>query len=259
MFLFTIIATNSIHILLEDYCGLITNKRNEAYMLIKGNAAALICTLAVIAIYEGIYFRKQLRIAIEETESLKRENLNAQLNALKTQVNPHFLFNNLNTLTSLIPENPNHAVDFVQQLSKVYRHILEVRNEKSICLRDELEVIEAYSFLLKTRFENNLIIDIDIPADKMHKKIVPLSLQLLIENAIKHNIASTDKPLRISIFSNNGSLVVNNNLQVKNQIHESTGIGLENIQNRYKLLTSKPVSITMNEKKFSVSIPLLEN
>ncbi len=109
---------------------------------------------------------------------------------MRTQVNPHFLFNNLNTLSSLIPESPEHAVDFVQQLSKVYRHILEVKDEKSILLSKEMEVLEAYYFLLKTRFGNNLKVTIDIPCEKLDKKIVPLSLQLLMENAIKHNIVS---------------------------------------------------------------------
>jgi LytS/YehU family sensor histidine kinase len=213
----------------------------------------------IIAIYESIYFMHQLKHSVEETEHLKRENLNAQLDALRTQVNPHFLFNNLNTLVSLIPEDPKQAVDFVQQLSKLYRHILEVKDEKSILLKDELDVLKAYAFLLKTRFGNNLEVNINVPEEKMSKKIVPLSLQLLMENAIKHNIVSADKPLQIDVFTQNGSLVVSNNLQIKNQVTESTGIGLDNIRNRYKLLSEKPVKVTANDTNFTVSIPLIEN
>lgn len=227
--------------------------------LIHSNAASLFCTIMIIAIYESIYFMHQLRHSIEETETLKRENLNAQLDALRTQVNPHFLFNNLNTLVSLIPENPTHATDFVQQMSKLYRHILEVKDEKSILLKEELDVLKAYSFLLQTRFGNNLKVTIDVPEEKMNKRIVPLSLQLLMENAIKHNIVSSDKPLQIHVFSDNGSLVVDNNLQMKKQISESTGIGLDNIRNRYKLLGDKQVKVTETDSNFTVSIPLIEN
>jgi two-component system, LytTR family, sensor kinase len=262
MFVFTIIATNGLHFLLKDYCGLATPSDNQlaiSDLIFKGNAASLMCTLTAIAIYEGIYFMKQLRHSIEEAESLKRESLKAQLDALKTQVNPHFLFNNLNTLTSLIPENPKHAIDFVQQLSKVYRHILDVKDEKSILLQEELEVLKAYAFLLKTRFGDNLSVTISIPNEKMKKRIVPLSLQLLMENAIKHNIVSANKPLQINIFSDNGSIVVDNNLQMKKQISESTGIGLDNIRNRYKLLSDKVVKVIESETNFTVSIPLIEN
>jgi len=226
--------------------------------LIHSNSAAVFCTIMIIAVYESIFFNHQLRHFIEESENLKRESLSAQLNALRTQVNPHFLFNNLNTLSSLIPENPKHAVDFVQQLSKVYRHILEVKEEKSILLSKEMEVLEAYYFLLKTRFGNNIEVNIDIPCEKLDKKIVPLSLQILMENAIKHNIVSSSRPLKINIFTENGSLVMDNNLQMKHQVSESTGIGLDNIRNRYKLLSEKEVKVTETGSNFTVSIPLIE-
>jgi len=235
------------------------SKLSTADKIINSNNAAIFCSVIIIAIYETRYFMSELKESVEETENLKRENLKAQLDALRTQVNPHFLFNNLNTLVSLIPEDPEQAVDFVQQLSKLYRHILEVKDEKSISLIDELEVLKAYAFLLKTRFGNNLEVKIDVPAEKLHKKIVPLSLQLLMENAIKHNIVSSDKPLQIHIFAENGSLVVNNNLQMKKQITESTSIGLDNIRNRYKLLGDKTVKVTETETNFTVSIPLIEN
>jgi hypothetical protein len=120
--------------------------------LIHSNSAAIFSTIMIIAVYESIFFMHQLRHSVEETEKLKRESLNAELNALKTQVNPHFLFNNLNTLASVIPEDPKLAVDFVQQLSKLYRHILEVKDEQAILLEEELDVLKAYAFLLQTRF-----------------------------------------------------------------------------------------------------------
>jgi two-component system, LytTR family, sensor kinase len=257
MFIFTVIFNNLLGYLADD----VLFKDGEHFrsdMLIHTNSAAIFCTIMIIAVYESIYFMHELRHSVEETENLKRENLSAQLNALRTQVNPHFLFNNLNTLSSLIPENPQHAVDFVQQLSKVYRHILEVKDEKCILLKDELDVLNAYTFLLKTRFDKNLDVKINIPPEKMQKKIVPLSLQILMENAIKHNIVSAEKPLQINVFAENGSLVVSNNLQMKNQINESTGIGLDNIRNRYKLISEKPVTVTESETNFTVSIPLID-
>jgi len=254
---YTLVATNVLGYLLRDFCG--HPGASISDFVINSNNASVFSTLTVVAIYESIYFMNELRESITEKEMLKRESLQAQLNALKTQVNPHFLFNNLNTLIAVIPDNPQQAVDFVQQLSKVYRHILEVKDEKAIPLKDELDVLKAYAFLLKTRFSNSLDIHIDVADEKMQKKIVPLSLQLLMENAIKHNIVSAEKPLTIDVYAVNGTLVVSNNLQKKNQVFESTGIGLDNIRNRYKLLSDKIVQVTESSSSFTVSIPLIEN
>ncbi len=258
MFLFTIIGENLFGWLMDD----VIFKNNygghfRTDVLINSNSAAIFCTIMIIGIYESVYFMNELRKSVEEKETLKRESLSAQLNALKTQVNPHFLFNNLNTLSALIPDNPDQAIEFVQQLSKVYRHILEVQEEKSIPLKDELDVLRAYGFLLKTRFGKNLDIHIDVPDEKLQQRIVPLSLQLLMENAIKHNIVSSEKPLMINVFAENGHLVVSNNLQVKNQLIESTGIGLNNIRNRYKLLGDDEVKVSESGDSFTVSIPLI--
>ena len=224
---------------------------------IESNAATILCTLLVIAIYESIYFVTELRKSIEEKELLKRESLQAQLSALKTQVNPHFLFNNLNTLSAVIPDNPGAAIDFVQQLSKVYRHILEVRDEQSILLKEELEVLEAYAFLLKTRFGENLNISIRVADERLQQRVVPLSLQILMENAIKHNIVSSAKPLQIDVYAGEEYLVVRNTLQKKNQLIESTGIGLDNIRNRYRLLGDKKVEVEEGPESFTVRIPLI--
>jgi len=259
MFLFTLIGENLFGWFMDD---VVFKGCNDGHfrtdVMITSNSAAIFCTIMIIAIYESIYFMNELRKSVEEKETLKRESLNAQLSALKTQVNPHFLFNNLNTLSAIIPDNPQQAEDFVQQMAKVYRHILEVRDEKSIPLAEELDVLKAYGFLLKTRFGKNLDIDIRVPDDKLQQRIVPFSLQLLMENAIKHNIVSSEKPLKISVFVENGHLVVSNNLQVKNQVIESTGIGLENIRNRYKLLGDKEVKVIETGDSFTVSIPLIE-
>jgi two-component system, LytTR family, sensor kinase len=262
MLAYTLLANNILGYVL-DICGLKERQNFPGHdlsvVIANSNIAAIFCSLTVVAIYESIYFMNELKNSVEEKEMLKRESLKAQLSALKTQVNPHFLFNNLNTLSSIILENPQQAVDFVQRLSKVYRHILEVKDEQSILLKDELDVMKAYAFLLQTRFGNNLEITINVPEEKLKKRIVPLSLQILMENAIKHNIVSSDKPLKIDVFAENGRLVVSNNLQKKNQLIESTGIGLDNIRNRYKLLSEKRVEVTESGSIFTVSIPLIEN
>lgn len=260
MLVFTLAGNNILGYIIHDF---IFKKPNGSYLrtdiLINTNSAAIFCTIMIIAIYESVYFMNELKKSVEEKEQLKRETLNAQLNALKTQVNPHFLFNNLNTLVAVIPEDPQLAMDFVQQMSKVYRHILDVKDDKTITLEEELDVLEAYGFLLQTRFGKNLVIEINVPPEKMKQKIVPLSLQLLMENAIKHNIVSSEKPLKISVFAENGHLLMSNNLQIKKQWNESTGIGLNNIRNRYKLLSDKEVKVVSCEENFTVSIPLLEN
>lgn len=262
MIFYTLLATNLMGFMLRgfsDFENGIYPGRTLGDILFNSNSASFFCTVTVVSIYESIYFMEQLKLSIEEKELLKRESLIAQLNALKTQVNPHFLFNNLNTLCSIIPENPDQAVAFVEQLSKVYRHILEVKDEKSIPLKDEIVVLEAYAFLLKTRFCDNLEIDIQIDPKKMDYLIVPLSLQLLMENAIKHNIVSKDRPLSIIVKIIDLRLVMSNNLQKKNQIIESTGIGLTNIRNRYKLLTDKLILVTETLNDFTVSIPLIQS
>lgn len=226
-------------------------------ILIDSNAASILCTFLVVAIYESVYFVNELRKSVEEKELLKRESLQAQLYALKTQVNPHFLFNNLNTLSAVIPDNPGQAIDFVQQLSKVYRHILEVKDEQSILLKEELEVLQAYAFLLKTRFGDNLNISVRVADELLQRRVVPLSLQILMENAIKHNIVSSAKPLRIEVYSGGSHLVVSNTLQKKNQSVESTGIGLDNIRNRYRLLGDRKVEVEEGPESFTVKIPLM--
>ena len=258
---FVLVVNNVIGNILFAYCG--EAMRDAAHQLTKtdtaidSNAASILCTLLVVSIYESIYFVSELRQSIEEKELLKRESLQAQLSALKTQVNPHFLFNNLNTLSAVIPDNPEQAIDFVQQLSKVYRHILEVRDEQSIQLKDELEVLQAYAFLLKTRFGENLSISVRVTGEYLQQRVVPLSLQILMENAIKHNVISSARPLTIDVYAGRGQLVVSNTLQKKNQLVESTGIGLDNIRNRYRLLGDRMVEVEEGPESFTVKIPLL--
>lgn len=224
---------------------------------LQANSGALMVTAMVCAIYESIYYFRKLQNALIEAEQLKKENIESQLETLKNQVNPHFLFNSLNTLATLIPEDADLAVEFVQKMSKVYRYILEIRDLQTVSLREELMALKAYIFLLQIRFGNNLKIKLDVPEEYLNDKIVPLSLQMLMENAVKHNIISTQKMLSVEVFVEKGRLIMRNNLQKKNQPSDSTGLGLQNIQNRYQLLNNQQVDIIVTTQTFTVSLPLI--
>mgnify|MGYP006291004975 CR=1 FL=1 len=218
---------------------------------------SLVIIALVSTIYESVYLYYQLRVTIEEREQLKRENVESQLEGLRNQVNPHFLFNSLNTLTYLIPEDPDKAVEFVRRLSHTYRYILEIRDKKLVTLREELEFLKAYRFLVQERFGDKLRIETDVPAGMEERHVISLALQMLLENAVKHNIISQSRPLHIHIFVDNDQLVVRNKLQPRQQSQPSTGTGLENIRHRYQFFTQKEVKVKAREGIFEVRLPLL--
>jgi len=191
-------------------------------------------------------------------ERLERENLQAQLMALKNQISPHFLFNSLSILTSLIESDPEKSVLFVKLLSKSYRYILEQSDFDTIKIKKELEFIETYLFLLESRFGEKLKVFIDIPASfKEQYLIAPLTLQLLIENAVKHNQMSDQNPLIVTIKTEIPYLVISNPIRLRPVHGDSTGMGLENIVNRYKLLSPVLASVEKTDGCFIVKIPLL--
>lgn len=203
---------------------------------------------------------------IEWKKSVKQESTQQQIVAktetakfesLKSQIDPHFLFNSLNVLTSLISENPSQAEKFTTKLSKVYRYVLEQRNKDLIPLTEELTFAKTYMELLGMRFEDAVQFNIPASVSNQELKIVPLSLQLLLENAVKHNVVSSSKPLIISIYEENDYLVIENNVNPKEAIGKSTKVGLQNIADRYGLITQKSVQIENNNKTFKVRIPLL--
>lgn len=230
--------------------------------LLEEYKATLIPLIICLAVYESIFYFRQLRAALLEAEQLKQANLQSQLETLKNQVNPHFLFNSLNSLTALIPEDSDLAVRFVQKLAKVYRYILEIRELQTVSLADEMAALRAYNFLMQIRFGDRLSIQIDLPDDCLTARVVPLSLQMLVENAVKHNVISAQKPLWIHVFIENNRIIVRNNLQRKPQIgadelENSTGLGLQNIQTRYQLLAGQRVDVIVTTQQFAVSLPLL--
>ncbi|MBK0369195.1 histidine kinase [Flavobacterium agrisoli] len=183
---------------------------------------------------------------------------NAKFESLKNQIDPHFLFNSLNVLSSLIEENPDNAQRFTTSLSKIYRYVLEQKDKELVSVEEELKFAKTYMNLLKMRFENSLSFSLpDFENSNAEAKVVPLSLQLLLENTIKHNVVSEQKPLHIRIFEQDNYLIVENDLQKKKVLQERQGVGLQNIANRYALITNRKVIIDENEQKFSVKIPIL--
>ena len=218
-------------------------------------------TLMIVALvstlYESAFLYDRWKRTILEAEQLKRENIESQLEGLKSQVNPHFLFNSLNTLSYIIPEDPETAVQFVQKLSKVYRYILEIRDKKLITLEEELNFLHAYLFLIRERFGDNLQADLRVPDEALSMHLVPLSLQILFENVVKHNIISEERPLQIELWVENNRLVVRNNLQRKRQAMASTKLGLQNIKNRYAFFSEEKVDVIETKDFFTVSLPLI--
>lgn len=203
-------------------------------------------------------FLMEWRKAAIETEQLKTERFAQQYQSLKDQLNPHFLFNSLNVLSNLVYENPDTAAKFIRQLSGIYRYVLEVQQEELVTLQQELNFANNYLSLQKIRFEDGLQYHIEVDQGKAGF-LPPLSLQLLLENAIKHNIASVAQPLKIEILLTGNVLIVKNNLQLKSSISdESTGIGLSNISKRYELLSAQNISVDNSAESFIVKLPLLK-
>ena len=193
-----------------------------------------------------------------ENEQLQAENIRNQYEVLKNQLNPHMLFNSLNTLRSLVRENQDKAQDYIQELSRVLRYTLQGNESQSVTLREEMEFASAYIFLLKMRFENNLQFDIQVDKAYEDFRLPPMAVQVLVENAVKHNEISNRKPLTIHITTNgNGYLSVSNDIQPKWTATPGTGIGLVNLAKRYHLLFKQEIQIT-EDKEFTVSIPLID-
>jgi LytS/YehU family sensor histidine kinase len=191
-----------------------------------------------------------------DAEKAKRESIKAQYDSLKNQVNPHFLFNSLNALTNLVYQDQDKAAKFIKQLSEVYRYVLESRDKEVVTINEELKSLESYIFLQQIRFGDKLNVQIDIP--QRDGRVAPLALQMLFENAIKHNVISEEYPLTIHIYRKEDNLIVENTLKRKHILPEdSSGLGLENIKKRYEFLSDKKVAVEETNLKFKVTLPIL--
>lgn len=224
-------------------------------------AVGFFCVVPIAAIYEGMYLYRQWTVTYYEAQELKKINLQTQLESLKEQVKPHFLFNSLNTLQGLVMEDDKEqAVAFIINLSQVYRYLLQSNEQVLIPLAKELEFIRAYVDLLKTRYEQGLELAVDVAPDALAYTLPPLTLQMLVENAVKHNRISTRSPLTIRIYSDAAhNLIVVNNLQRKQTVVPSNQMGLTNISAKYRLLNQPDIVIHQTEAIFQVSVPLLQS
>ncbi|HIB48443.1 MAG TPA: histidine kinase [Flavobacteriaceae bacterium] len=246
MFMVTVIRGGTVS-------GFLDNQQLDYYWV------GLLISVVVTSIFYAVYYYKHKKETQVTQQKIIAKTASAQFDALKNQLDPHFLFNSLNVLTSLIEENPEAATRFTTSLSKVYRYVLEQKNKELVTVEEELRFAQLYMTLIKMRFEDSIVFTAPENVSNPEAKVVPLSLQLLLENAVKHNQVTPSKKLHIQIYENDGNLIVENNMQPKKVMRESSGVGLQNIYQRYGLLTKRKVLVEKLQDHFRVSIPMLTN
>jgi hypothetical protein len=218
----------------------------------------IVADLIIFYLYYSTFIANNWIKSIEKNEELKRENLLAKYEALKNQVNPHFLFNNLNTLSGMIEQKHEKTTDFIKKLSDIYRYVLEQNDKELVSIKDEIKFVDDYVFLTKMRFGEGLIFNSHLTKDQ-NLQVAPLGLQMLVENAIKHNIISDDMPLKIEMEIEDGFVIVRNNLQKKKTINSGKEpLGLENLIKRYAYLSDASVEVIESDSKFIVKLPIIE-
>jgi sensor histidine kinase YesM len=218
---------------------------------------ASVVSFVVLLGIHALYFYKVYNENKVTEQKIIAGTASAKFESLKNQIDPHFLFNSLNVLSSLIEENPDNAQRFTTSLSKVYRYVLEQKDKELVSVEEELAFAKTYMNLLKMRFENSLFYELPTTSINPEAKVVPLSLQLLLENTVKHNVVSEQRPLHIHIFVEGDYLVIQNNFQKKEVLQDRQGVGLQNIINRYGIISKRKVLIEQNAKTFTVKIPIL--
>lgn len=218
---------------------------------------AIIITFVVTLALHAFHFYKAYQENRLKEQKIIAGTASAKFESLKNQIDPHFLFNSLNVLSSLIEENPDNAQKFTTSLSKIYRYVLEQKDKELVTVQEELAFAKTYMNLLKMRFENSITFELPENFENIEAKVVPLSLQLLLENTIKHNVVSEQKPLHIRIFVKDNYLIVQNDLQKKEVLQDRRGVGLQNIISRYGILTNRKVLIESTESIFAVHLPIL--
>jgi sensor histidine kinase YesM len=219
---------------------------------------SLLITFMISSLYASASFFIQWKENLLRAQALEKATLEAKYDTLRNQVNPHFLFNSLNTLIVLVNDNPV-ATRYVESMSEIMRYMLQSRDKEAVLLRDELNIAKEYLFIQKNRFGDKLTVDFEIPEQYYHYAIAPLAMQMLLENALKHNVCSAEHPLKVKIYIvDNLYVVVENSVRPKNDKEPSTGVGLENIRNRYIHLTGKDILVKQGNGRFIVMLPLFE-
>jgi len=243
--------------LYDKYVCIVPAPTQEKFLSISIIIGTLV-SLLLLTVEFGKQFFNQWKLSLIEVERYKKESIEAQLEVLKGQINPHFLFNNLSVLSSLVYIDQDKAVEFINQFSKVYRYVIEFNNKELVALHNELEFINSYIYLLKIRFGENIQFSIDIESKYHSSLLPPMAMELLLENTIKHNEVSTEKPLAVQIHTHkNNYLTISNKLQARHDVEPGTKLGLNNIIKRYEHYTNLPVLIEKNDQSFTVQIPLL--
>ncbi len=235
----------------QDFNEFIAKERASNYIV------SVVITLIVTLSLHAFYFYKAYQDSKVKEQKIIAGTANAKFESLKNQIDPHFLFNSLNVLSSLIEENPESAQKFTTSLSKIYRYVLEQKDKELVPLEEELSFAKTYMNLLKMRFENSLFYELPSGEIDPEAKVVPLSLQLLLENTVKHNVVSEQKPLHIKIYIDGDYLAVENNYQKKEVLQERKGVGLENIASRYGIISKRKVLVDQTQEHFTIRIPIL--
>jgi hypothetical protein len=241
----------------EAQCSFHGHMPFKRHMLQELTTGVVLLTF-VLSFIEGSYFFKEWKKGLLLAEQLKKESLEAQLESLKNQVNPHFLFNSLNVLSNLVHKDANRAEEFIDQFASVYRYVLNIQDKMAVTLGEELAFLESYLFLQKIRFQNGFEITIDIDKACYGHYIVPLSLQMMVENAIKHNVVSEEEPLHIKVNLNDDKIFVINKINERSDENKSVGMGLKNLRQRYFLLAGIMPEFIEKGGNFIASIPLLK-
>lgn len=236
-------------------CSLPDSIRDQ--LIVSAIVLGIMVAIITLSFEIARHFFGQWKISMLEVEKYKAESLQAQLQNLKDQINPHFLFNNMSVLSSLVYKDQDKAVEFINQLSKVYRYLLDNRGSELVTLDSELLFIRSYTYLLQIRFDTNILFEFDIDDRLRLLRLPPMALQILIENAIKHNEVSSEQPLHLKVHATTHWLEVSNNLQLRINTEPGCGTGLKNIRERYSFFTSQPVEVNDSGGFFKVRIPLL--
>jgi len=235
----------------QTYSEFLASQNGTFYLI------SLIITVVISLFFHVFYFYKALQENKVKEQKIIAGTASAKFESLKNQIDPHFLFNSLNVLTSLIEESPDSAQKFTTSLSKIYRYVLEQKDKELVSIEEELAFAILYMNLLKMRFEDSIHYEVPKEISTLNGKVVPLSLQLLLENTIKHNVVSEKKPLYIRIYEDKGYLIVENDFQKKEVLGARKGVGLQNIADRYSLITQREVAVEQNSEVFRVKLPIL--
>ncbi len=255
--LFSLLIVNLTYFILKT---VLLGSPSEPRQYLILNIYGLLLILPIITINFGMHFLTRWKISLDYSEKLEQENLQSKFASLRSHTDPHFLFNSLNILSALIEKDSKSALEFLEKFSDIFRYILDYKGSELVSLGTELKALRSYFYILETRYAAGLIIDVNILDDQLKKQILPLSLQMLVENAVKHNRTSEKEPLTIEIKDvNKDYLEVKNNLQVREiGVKSIEQTGLRNIISRYGYLTENPVRVETNDDFFTVQIPLLE-